>query len=74
MRSPRRVTITPTFWPSRSLNWAIDLRAFLISGFWPVMMLTSRTVASSALALAIASPTPTLTLTLATLGTCIGLE
>ena len=35
MRSPRSVTIVPIAMPSRSLNAAIDLRALVITGFWP---------------------------------------
>ena len=33
MRSPRRVTLAPIDWPSRSLNPAIDLLALVTSGF-----------------------------------------
>ena len=37
MRSPRSVTCAPIGWPSRSLNCAMDLRAFVTCGFWPVI-------------------------------------
>ena len=41
MRSPRRVTLAPIDWPSRSLNPAIDWAALVTRGFWPVMMVRS---------------------------------
>ena len=37
MRSPRSVTCAPIGMPSRSLNCAMDLRAFVTCGFWPVI-------------------------------------
>ena len=37
IRSPRSVTFAPIGMPSRSLNPAIDLRALVTTGFWPVM-------------------------------------
>ena len=37
IRSPRSVTCAPIGMPSRSLNWAIDLRALVTDGFWPVI-------------------------------------
>ena len=33
MRSPRSVTCAPIGMPSRSLNWAMDLRALVAWGF-----------------------------------------
>ena len=42
MRSPRSVVCAPIGMPSRSLNWAIDLRALVTSGFWPVIAVRSR--------------------------------
>ena len=50
MRSPRRVTITPIELPSRNLKLAIDFLAFVITGFWPAMIVMSPVAASSALA------------------------
>ena len=37
MRSPRSVACAPIGMPSRSLNWAMDLRALVTTGFWPVI-------------------------------------
>ena len=42
MRSPRSVVCAPIGMPSRSLNCAMDLRALVTSGFWPVMAVRSR--------------------------------
>src|SRR5690554_1677520 len=61
MRSPRRVTCAPIGWPSRSLNCAIDLRARVTCGFWPVMRDRSRIAPSMSLESRAASPTPMLT-------------
>ena len=37
MRSRRSVTLQPIGMPSRSLNWAIDFLALVITGFWPAI-------------------------------------
>ena len=71
MRSPRSVVCVPIGMPSRSLNWAIDLRALVTTGFWPVMAVRSRTAPSMSLLSLAASPTPMLTTTLTTPGTCM---
>ena len=60
-RSPRRVTWAPIGWPSRSLNCAMDLRAEVTCGFWPVMAVRSLTAPSMTLPSRAASPTPVLT-------------
>ena len=51
MRSPRSVTLTPIALPVRSRNWAIERRARVTTGFWPVIGVRSPTAASIALAL-----------------------
>ena len=61
MRSPRRVTLAPMGMPARSLNVAMDLRALVISGCWPVMARRSATAPSMALESVAASPTPMFT-------------
>ena len=73
IRSPRNVALAPIGMPSRSLNWAIDTRAFWISGFWPVIRVRSRTAPSISLESRAATPTPMLTTILTRPGTCIGL-
>ena len=73
MRSPRSVTRAPIGMPSRSLNWAIDLRALRISGFWPVISARSLTAPLISFASRAASPTPMLTTTLTTPGICMTL-
>jgi hypothetical protein len=37
MRSRRSVTLQPIGMPSRSLNWAIDFFALVMTGFWPAI-------------------------------------
>src|SRR5262245_53723070 len=69
IRSRRSVTVQPTDWPSRSLKLAIDLRAFRITGFCPVMAASSSAAFSSSFGLAVASPRPMLTTILVSLGT-----
>ena len=61
MRWPRRVTLSPIGLPVRILNWAIDRRAFITIGFWPVIIVRSPDAASIALAFVSASPMPMLT-------------
>ena len=47
MRAPRRVTETPTGIPSRSLKFAIDLRARRTFGCWPAIVASCSVAASS---------------------------
>ena len=63
----------PIGMPSRSLNWAIDLRALVTCGFWPVIAARSRIAPSISLESRAASPTPMLTITLVTVGICMTL-
>src|SRR5687768_2675102 len=71
MRSPRSVTCAPIGMPSRSLNCAMDLRALVTCGFWPVMAVRSRRAPSMSLPSRAASPTPMLTTILVRPGTCM---
>jgi hypothetical protein len=71
MRSPRRVTLAPIDWPSRTLKPAMDFLALVTSGFWPVIWVRSRTAPSSRRASRIASPMPMFTTTLSGRGTCM---
>src|SRR5688500_6409382 len=73
IRSPRSVTLHPIAWPSRSLKAAIDLRALVTIGFWPVIAPRSATAASSSDGCWVARPTPMLTTILVSAGTCITL-
>ena len=69
MTSRRRVTMQPIGMPSRSLNWAIDLRALVITGLRPVIAAISLTADSRILAFWTASPSPMLTTTFSRRGT-----
>ena len=71
IRSPRSVTCAPIGIPSRSLNCAIDLRALVTCGFWPVMALRSLIAPSMSFESRAASPTPMLTTTLTSRGVCM---
>src|SRR4051794_16101029 len=73
MRSPRSVVCAPIGMPSRSLNWAMDLRALVTMGFWPVISVRSRTAPSISLESLAASPTPMFTTTLTRRGICMTL-
>src|SRR6266568_5192679 len=64
--------MAPMDWPWRSLKFAIDLRALVMTGFWPVSCPSCSTEASMILPLLMASPRPMLTTTFSSLGTCIG--
>ena len=46
--------------PSRSLNAAIDFFAFVITGFWPAIAVSSSTAPSISLEFCVASPMPML--------------
>ena len=59
-RSPRRVTLAPISWPSRSLNEAIDFLARVTTGFWPAMISRSRMAPSMRDFCWVARPTPIL--------------
>ena len=50
MRWPRSVTLSPIGLPVRTLNWAIERRALVTIGFWPVIIVRSPDAASIALA------------------------
>jgi hypothetical protein len=67
------VTWAPIGIPSRSLNWAMDLRARVTTGFCPVIVVRSRTAPSISLESRAASPTPMLTMILVRPGICITL-
>ena len=71
MRSPRSVTWAPIGMPSRSLNCAMDLRALVTDGFWPVIAVRSLMAPSISLESRAASPTPMLTTILTRPGTCM---
>ena len=64
IRSPRSVTLQPTFMPSRSLNAAIDFFAFVMIGFCPEIASISLTATSRIFEFWIASPTDMLMTTL----------
>ncbi len=72
MRSPRSVTLAPSVMPSRTLKVAIDLRARVITGFWPAISARSPAAFSTFLRSATASPTPMLSTIFSMRGTCIG--
>ena len=73
MRSPRSVTLAPIGMPSRSLNPAIDLRALVTTGFWPVMIVEVLDGGVQQLRPSLsASPTPMFTTIFSRRGTCIG--
>ena len=69
--STRSVTWQPIGMPSRSLNWAMDLRALVTAGFWPVIAVRSRIAPSISFESRAASPTPMLTTILVRPGTCM---
>ena len=73
IRSPRSVTCAPIGMPSRSLNCAMDLRALVTCGFWPVIAARSRMAPSISLESRAASPTPMLTTIFVRPGTCMTL-
>src|SRR5262249_30740202 len=71
-RAPRRVTRAPIDMPSRSLNAAIDFRAFVTTGRCPVTIARSSTAESSSLPSRTASPTPMFTTIFSSRGTRMG--
>ncbi len=74
IRSRRRVTLQPMGQPSRILNPAMDFRAFVTIGFWPVMPARSESAFSSTFLSATASPIPMLRVILVIRGIAITLE
>ena len=60
MRSPRKVTFTPIARPSRSLKFAMLVRALVTTGFWPVIWIKITDSSIQALGLSRASPMPIL--------------
>ena len=60
--------------PSRTLNWAIDLRARRMFGCCPVIVASCSVAASSTFESCLASPTPMLTVIFSIRGACIGVE
>ena len=74
MRAPRSVTFTPIGMPSRSLKLAIDLRARRMLGFWPAIVASCSSAASSRRASCLASPTPMFSVIFWIRGTCMTLE
>ena len=57
--------------PSRSLNWAIDFLALVITGFWPAISSISWAAVSTFFLSWVASPTPMLMTILSRRGTSI---
>ena len=72
MRAPRRVTDRPTGISSRSLKFAIDLRARRTLGCWPAIVASCSWAASSIFESCLASPTPMFSVIFCSRGTCIG--
>lgn len=58
MRSLRRVTMQPMGMPSLSLKAAMERRARVTTGFWPVMAASSAWADSRILMFWMASPAP----------------
>ena len=71
MRARRSVTVTPTGMPSRSLKFAIDLRARRTFGAWPAIVASCSEAASSTFESCFASPTPMLSVIFSRRGTSI---
>src|SRR5690606_4034767 len=71
MRVLRSVTLTPSGMFSRTLKPAIDLRACVITGFWPAMRSRSAAAARTFLESATASPTPMFSTILSSFGVCM---
>ena len=60
--------------PSRSLKFAIDLRARRTFGFWPAIVASCSDAASSILESCFASPTPMFSVIFSILGACMTVE
>ena len=65
------MTLTPTGMPSRSLKFAIDLRARRTFGAWPAIVASCSVAASSTFESCFASPTPMLSVIFSMRGTSI---
>ena len=66
------MTLQPKGMFSRTLKFEIALRAFVTIGFWPAIIVRSRTADWIFFVSAVVSPTPMLMTILSSLGTCIG--
>src|ERR1700730_870717 len=73
MRAPRSVTLHPMGTFSRSLKFAIDFLARVMTGFWPVMACRSAVAKSRILGFSLPSPTPMLMTIFSRRGTWKGL-
>ena len=71
MRVLRSVTLQPIGWPSRSLKVAIDLRALVITAFWPAISARSPAAVSTFLRSLTPSPMPMLITIFSITGTCM---
>jgi hypothetical protein len=65
--------LAPIGMPSRNLKVAIDLRARVMTAFWPAISPRSAAAAFTFFESLMPSPTPMLSTTLSSRGTCIGL-
>src|SRR5262245_45050917 len=72
MRAPRSVTFAPIGTPSRSLKFAIDFLALVMTGRWPAISCRSAVAKSRILAFSRPSPTPMLMTTFSSRGTWYG--
>ena len=63
--------MTPIDWPARSLKPAIERRALVTMGFWPLMAVRSLTAPSMSDGWAVARPTPMLMTILSKRGACM---
>ncbi len=68
MRALRSVTFTPSGMSSRTLKPAIDLRAWVMTGFWPAIFSRSAAADFTFLVSLTASPTPMFSTILSSLG------
>jgi hypothetical protein len=57
--------------PSRTLNWAMDLRARRTFGFWPAIVASCSIALSRTFESCLASPRPMFTTTLSSFGACM---
>ncbi len=71
MYARRRVTLTPTGMPSRSLKAAIDFFARRTLGCWPAIVASCLVAASKAFESVFAAPSPMLSVIFSSRGTCI---
>src|SRR5690606_3753276 len=71
MRAPRRVTFAPIGIPSRTLKPAMELRALVMTAFWPEIAARSAAATVGFFESAVASPTPMLMTIFSSLGIII---